>query len=416
MTETYEVAPKMIGSATVRPPGSKSITNRALVAAALAPGLSTITAPLHSGDTEAMVDCLRTMGVRINSSEDAFVVRSTGRVVGGGQVDVRASGTTARFLTAVATLADGPGVIDGTARMRQRPMGPLIAALNALGADVKSTDGFPPVRVGGGGLQGGETRIESSESSQFASAVMLVAPNARLPVVLELGGDVVSRPYLDTTTEVMAAFGADVTWLSEASIRIESSGYRPAQFLVEADASAAIYPWAAAAVTGSTVTVVGIDPSSTQADMLALDVLEKMGCEVDSTAEGISVTGPARLTGVSVDMGDSPDASLTVAVVAAFARSATKIRNVASLRIKETDRIRALETELTKLGADVTSGPDWIRIEPRDTRPARIATYDDHRMAMSFSIAGLRQGGVVIEDPQCVAKTWPGFFNMLESL
>ena len=418
MTDTYEVTSKTFSSAIVRPPGSKSITNRALIAAALAAGESRISAPLHSDDTEAMSACLRSLGVRVNTTKSGFDVRSTGYLRGGGALDARASGTTARFVTAAATLADGPSVVDGTPRMRQRPIGDLVDTLQALGASVTTTEnaGFPPVRVDGGGLLGGRASIDASQSSQFVSAVMLSAPRAQQPVILELGHEIVSRPYLDTTMEVMSAFGAHVAWKGESTIRVESITYRPTEFLVEADASAAIYPWAMGAVTGATVTVTGIDPSSTQADMGALDVLAAMGCSVRPTFEGITVTGPEELSGVSVDMNRCPDAVLGISVVAAFADTDTRIHNIANLRIKETDRLAALEVELTKLGARVTTGANWIHIVPGPTRPARIATYDDHRMAMSFAVAGLRQPGIVIEDPGCVSKTWPEFFNVMESL
>ena len=418
MNDTYEVTARDISAATVRPPGSKSITNRALMSAALAAGDSRITAPLHSDDTEAMSDCLRALGVEVIATPAALDVRSTGNLVGGGPLDARASGTTARFITAAATLADGPSVIDGTPRMRQRPIGDLVAALQTLGANVSTpiNPGLPPVHVSGGGLAGGRTPINASRSSQFVSAVMLSAPRAEQPVILQLSDKIVSRPYLDTTMEVMSAFGARASWKGPSTIHVESTGYRPGEFAVEADASAAVYPWAIAAITGAALTVTGLEQSSTQADMGALDVLRAMGCDVRWTVEGVTVTGPDRLDGVSVDMNHCPDAVVAIAVVASFADTESHISNVANLRIKETDRLDALQTELTKLGASVSTGPDWIHVVPGDTRPARIATYHDHRMAMSFAVAGLRQAGIVIEDPGCVAKTWPDFFKMMESL
>ena len=416
MTDVYEVVARSIGPATVRPPGSKSITNRALIAASLSPGRSTIKAALLSDDTEAMVGCLSAMGVDVRVEGTTIHVRSTGYLTAGGPMDARASGTTARFITAAATLAAGPSVVDGSERMRQRPIGHLIDGLVALGAGASATDGFPPVNIDGGGMLGGRAAIDASASSQFVSAIMLAAPRASQPVILELGNTVVSRPYLTTTIEVMEAFGAHAAWSDESTIRVESTGYRPADFLVEADASAAVYPWSAAAITGSLVTVAGIDPSSTQSDMEVLRVLELMGCDVTWNPAGIEVRGPSQLRGVHVDMNACPDGSVAVAVLAAFASSPSELYNIANLRIKETDRLGALEVELTKLGATVTTGPDWIRIEPNGTNPAQIATYDDHRIAMAFAVAGLVQPGVVIEDPACVAKTWPTFFEMLESL
>ena len=414
----YEVRTKRIRDAAVRPPGSKSITNRALVTAALAAGDSDLIGPLRSDDTDAMVGCLLRMGVGVETTTEGFRVRSSGRLRGGGNLDVRASGTTARFITAAAALADGPSLIDGTPRMRERPIGALVEALSALGARVEAdrSGEFPPVRVAGSGLAGGRITIDGSSSSQFISAVLLSAPRAARTVTLDLGNRVVSRPYLDTTLEVMAAFGAEARWSGADSITVLPSGYRATSFLVEADASAAMYPWAAAAVTGATITVTGIDPSSSQADMAALGVFERMGCRVRSGDGGIALAGPSALQGVEADLNDCPDAALALAVVAAFAASPSRFTNIANLRIKETDRLAALESELVRLGAGVTTGPDWISIVPGALRSARIRTYDDHRIAMAFAVAGLVQPGIVIEDPACVAKTWPGFFDMLEGL
>ena len=414
----YEVRPRRVRDSTVRPPGSKSITNRALVTAALAGGRSRIVDPLRSDDTDAMVDCLRRLGVEVETGARTFEVSSSGVLSGGGRLDVRASGTTARFITAVATLATGPSLVDGTARMRERPIGPLVASLQALGAVVEADRGgeFPPVRVAGGGLAGGRIAIDGSRSSQFVSAVLLSAPRACRTVTLDLGDNVVSRPYLVTTLEVMAAFGAEPRWQRDGSITVPPTGYRETAFSVEADASAAVYPWTAAAITGATITVTGLNPDSTQADMGALRVLEEMGCRVRAEPDGVSVTGPARLVGVEADLNDCPDATLGLAVVAAFARTPSRFTNIANLRIKETDRLAALENELTRLGVRVRTGDDYLAISPAGLRPARIRTYDDHRMAMSFAVAGLVHPGIVIEDPDCVAKTWPGFFEMLEEL
>lgn len=408
--------PKQIRNSTVRPPGSKSITNRALVTAGLAAGESRIADPLRSDDTDAMAECLRTMGVEVIAEARDFLVRSTGRLRGG-RLDARASGTTARFITAAAVLAEGPGVVDGTPRMRERPIGPLVAALRSLGGSVEAVRGeFPPVQVGGGGLAGGRIRIDGSRSSQFISAVLLSAPQARSRVTLDLGDIVVSRPYLDTTLEVMSAFGAEARRLDSATITVAPTGYRATGYAVEADASAAVYPWAAAAITGAAVTVVGINPASTQADIGALGIFKRMGCRVESDSHGITVAGPQSLRGVVADLNHCPDASLGLAVVAAFATTPSRFTNIANLRIKETDRLDALEAELARLGAEVATGPDWLSIKPNRLQPARIRTYDDHRMAMAFSVAGLVQSGIVIEDPGCVAKTWPGFFRMLENL
>ncbi|MYD05087.1 MAG: 3-phosphoshikimate 1-carboxyvinyltransferase [Acidimicrobiia bacterium] len=415
---TYPVVPRPVKNSAVRPPGSKSITNRALISSALAAGRSELIDPLISDDTRAMMGCLRELGVRISVTDRSITVESAGLLRGGTDLDAGASGTTARFITAAATLADSPSRIDGTPRMRERPIGPLVAALRALGAGIEAdrNGAYPPVRVEGGGLVGGRVTIDGSLSSQFVSAVLLSSPQAETDVVLDLAEGTVSRPYLDTTLEVMTAFGADARWIDSGTIVVAPTGYRPTRFKVEADASAAVYPWVAAAITGATITVTGIPSDSSQADLEALTTLRRMGCTITSTSKGISVTGPDQPMGVEADLNDCPDASLALAVVAAFASSGSRFTNLANLRVKETDRLAALEAELTRLGAVVETGPDWISIRPGRPRPALIRTYDDHRMAMSFAIAGLVQPGIVIEDPACVTKTWPGFFDMLESL
>ena len=402
--------------ATVRPPGSKSVTNRALIVAGLAEGVSHIRRPLHSDDTEAMVGALRGLGVGVKVHEGDFVVSASGRpTVTAPVLDARGSGTTARFVTAMATLATGEVVIDGNARMRERPIADLVDALRELGADVQieGTQGCPPVRIRGPRLVGGDARIDASRSSQYVSAVMMAAPFADEPVRLQLAGPVVSRPYLVSTADVMGVFGA-VAVIDEDEIDVRRGGYTARDFTVEPDASAAAYPWVAAAITEGRVTVEGIDPSTSQADIGLLGVLEQMGCDIEANEAGITVVGPGELEGVEVDMNHCPDAVLAAAVAASFADGATTIHNVANLRIKETDRLAALETELARMGHDVTTGPDWIRIDPGVARAATISTYDDHRMAMAFSLAGLRVPGVVIDDPACVAKTWPDFFESLE--
>lgn len=413
--KVYRVEPKKPSGATVRPPGSKSITNRALAAAALADGTSTLLRPLRSEDTAAMIGCLRAMGVGIAEEGEDVVVRGGPRPQGGGRLDARASGTTARFATALAVLADGPSVIDGTPRLRQRPIGPLVDALIALGARVEKT-GFPPVRVAGGGLPGGSAPMDVSLSSQFLSAALLAAPGAEADVTLLPGPVIVSRPYVTSTLEVMAAFGAEAGWNGDGSVTVRAAGYRPAVYPVEADASAAVYPWTAAAVTGGKATVVGVSPDTSQADIAALEVLEQMGCGATRSPEGITVSGPDRLRGTSADLNHCPDAALALAVAAAFADGPSRFANLANLRIKETDRLAALETELRKIGAEAQTGPDWITVRPGRLRAARIHVYDDHRMAMSFAVAGLALPGTVIENPDCVRKTWPGFFAMLEGL
>ena len=418
------IRPRGALDAVLRVPGSKSITNRAAPIAALASGTSTLTGCLESDDTAAMREALRSLGVAIDVHGDTWIVHGRDGVLHAPQapIDARASGTTARFLCAAATLADAPVVIDGTPRMRERPILDLVDCLRALGAeaDVLGANGCPPVRIHGGGLRGGRAPIDARKSSQFVSAVLLAAPYASEDVVLDpIDGVMVSTPYVDLTLQVMRAFGADAAWIPHGSLRVaRGRPYRARSYAIEADASAAAYPFCAAAIAGGSVRVEGVRSDSLQADWKLLDALADMGCTIERDETSATVRRPegARLSGIDVDMNEFPDAVLALAVVALFADGPTRIENVANLRIKETDRLAALERELTKLGARATTGPDWLAIEPGPLRGAAIDTYDDHRMAMAFALAGLRVPGVVIRDPRCVAKTWPGYFSALELL
>jgi 3-phosphoshikimate 1-carboxyvinyltransferase len=419
-----EIRPRGPLDARVTVPGSKSITNRALLVAALAQGESVLCGCLESDDTEAMRGCLAALGVSLTHDGDSWRVRGTGGhlLAPATPLDARASGTTARFVAAAATLAPGPVVIDGAPRMRERPIDDLVQALIGLGARVEilGRNGCPPLRLLGGGLEGGETTIDARRSSQYVSAVLLAAPYARRTVTLRLKeGALVSRPYVDLTLQVMRAFGADCGWSADGALRVAAPRpYTGTRHRIEPDASAAAYPFAAAAITSGRVRVPGFAPDSIQADLGLLPVLEKMGCSVRRTGQEIEVRGPGpgeRLRAVDVDMNELPDAVLALAVAALFADGPTSIRNVANLRIKETDRLAALETELCKLGAHAEAGSDWLRIEPGRLHGAEIDTYDDHRMAMAFALVGLRVPGVVIRNPACAAKTWPGYFDSLDS-
>jgi len=378
---------------------------------------------LVSDDTRVMLACLEALGCPV--ARDGDVWRVPG---GGGQLRAPAeplyagnSGTTARFLAAACTLADGPVVIDGNPRMRERPIADLADALGQLGAGVQvlGEHGCPPLRLTGGGLPGGEAEIDASRSSQYVSAVLLAAPLARRDVTLRFrAGILVSRPYVELTLELMQAFGAEAGWTGADGIRVRGGrGYRGRPYRIEPDASAAAYPFCAAAIAGGRVRVEGIPEGSLQADLALLPLLERMGCRVRRGADFAEVQGPAQgLRGLDADMNALPDAVLALSVVALFAEGPTRIRNVANLRIKETDRLAALETELRKLGADARAGADSLEIRPGPLVGAEIDTYDDHRMAMSFALAGLRVPGVVIRDPGCVSKTWPEYFSALEQL
>ncbi|MFQ5415835.1 MAG: 3-phosphoshikimate 1-carboxyvinyltransferase [Myxococcota bacterium] len=409
--------------AVLRVPGSKSITNRTLLVAALAGGDSALVGALDSDDTRVMTAALRALGCEIDAAGDVWQISGTGGSLRAPErpLDVGNSGTTARFLTAAAALADGPVEIDGDARMRERPIDDLTRALTAQGVpvEIQGRNGCPPVRVGGGGLPGGAIEIDASRSSQYVSALLLAAPYAARDLEVHFaGGTLVSRPYVDLTLEVMRAFGAVALWRGESGVSVRSGHpYVGRRYAIEPDASAAAYPLCAAAIAGGRVRVAGIPKSSLQADFALLGILEQMGCRVLRGDDFAEVNGPeGRLRGVDVDMNDLPDAVLALAVVALFAEGETHIRNVANLRIKETDRLAALEAELRKLGATARATADALHIVPGPHRGAEIATYDDHRMAMSFALAGLRIPDVVILDPGCVSKTWPDYFAALEGL
>ena len=421
--EQLAISPRGPLDASVRVPGSKSITNRALLIAALARDDSELSGALASNDTQVMLAALAALGCAVRAERDPWRVPGcNGRLRAPAEpLDVGNSGTTARFLTAAAALADGPVVIDGSARMRERPIDDLTRALAALGAivEIRGRSGCPPVLVKGGGLRGGAVEIDARRSSQYVSAVLLAAPYADADLELRFaGGALVSRPYVALTLEMMRDFGADADWNGENAIRVAAGrGYRGRPYAIEPDASAAAYPFCAAAIAGGRVEVRGIPPQSVQADFAILDILERMGCGVERGSDFAAVSGPeGRLRGVDVDMNDLPDAVLALVVVALFADGETHIRNVANLRIKETDRLAALETELRKLGANAHAGADSLHILPGDLRGAAIDTYDDHRMAMAFALPGLRIPGVVIRDPGCVAKTWPDYFSVFEAL
>jgi len=421
--EQFQVRTRGALDAAVRPPGSKSITNRTLPVAALATGESVLHGALTSDDTEAMLECLAALGCRVAGDGDTWrVPGQAGRLrTPAAPLLTRNSGTTIRFLTAASSLAAGPVTLDGDARMRERPIADLTDALTALGAPAEThgVAGCPPVRVAGSGLPGGKAEIDGRSSSQVVSAVLLAAPYAVRDVELSLrNGDLVSRPYVDLTLEVMRAFGADADWTPGGGLHVRAGRhYTGRAFEIEPDASAAAYPFCAAAIAGGRVRVTGIPAASIQADLALLPILERMGCRVARGPDFAEVCrGDEPLQGIDVDMNTLPDATLALAVVALFARGPTRIRNVANLRLKETDRLAALEAELRRLGANATAGADGLQIVPGPLRGARIETYDDHRMAMSFALAGLRVPGVTIVDPGCVAKTWPDFFSVLERL
>jgi len=403
-------------------PGSKSITNRALVCAALADGTSTLTNALHADDTEAMVEGLRALGATIDADWAARTLRVTGTagrpLSDVALVDARQSGTTSRFLLPVAGLGEGHRRVDAANRMRERPMGEVLDAVRALGAEVHEVGapGHLPVEVIGGTLAGGEVAVRGDVSSQFLSGLLLAAPAMRTGLVARLVGDLVSEPYVAMTVAVMDRFGARVERPDPRTWIVEPQAYRAADLTIEPDASAASYVFAAAALVGGRATVTGLGADSLQGDLHFVDVLEAMGAAVERSSTATTVTGTGTLHGVDVDMSQISDTAQTLAVVAAFAEGSTRITGIGFIRGKETDRVGNVVAELRRLGIDADEEPDGFTVHPGPMRAATVQTYDDHRMAMAFALAGTRVDGVQIADPSCVAKTFPGYWHLLDEL
>ena len=454
MSQSLEIIPlKNPPRTTIVVPGSKSITNRALVLGALlAKGFAyAIRGALRSEDTEIMIDCLRVLGFRVLVDwQEEMVCVSSGLeepIIPAAQADlfVGNSGTCMRFLTAMVSLGVGRYRLDGVPRMRERPIEDLLSALQQLGVHARSenNNGCPPVIVEAHGLDGGRTKIKGNISSQFLSGLLLAAPHAKTEVVIDIDGPLVSRPYVDMTVKMLHRLGYFILDdYASGQLKVLSSrardldpdvitkkidsaafhdGFDPRRhtllqdYQVEPDASAASYFAGAAAITGGAITVPGLADNSIQGDMRFFDLLEEMGCRIERNEAGITVHG-GPLTGIDADMNEISDTVMTLAVVACFAEGPTTIRNVAHIRHKETDRLTALATELRRIGAEVEELADGLTITPRPLHGTAIETYDDHRMAMSMSLVGLRVPGVVIKNPGCVGKTYPRFFEDLEKL
>jgi 3-phosphoshikimate 1-carboxyvinyltransferase len=406
---------------SIRPPGSKSLTNRALAIAALAEGESRLVGVLDSTDTRVMIESLNRLGIAVRHDRENCIAEVTG--CGGvppaklADLWLENSGTSIRFLTALCALGHGIFRLDGNPRMRQRPVSPLVDALNSLGANVQcvSRTGCPPVLVKSQGLKGGKATVPGDISSQFLSALLLSSPSAKEPVELTIAGELVSRPYVEMTLGVMAKFDATAEPVSPEVYRIEPQRYQGTEYAIEPDASAASYFFAAAAITGGEVTVEGLPEHALQGDVAFVDALAEMGCEVKGGSKSITVKG-GPLKGINIDMNAISDTAQTLACVAVFAEGPTRISRIGHIRHKETDRIAALATELRRLGLKVDDEHDALTVHPGPLCPARIETYDDHRMAMSFALIGLMQPGIEIADPGCTAKTYPGFFEDLNKL
>jgi 3-phosphoshikimate 1-carboxyvinyltransferase len=418
--------------ATVRLPGSKSITNRALLIACLASGTTHLSNALFSDDSLYFAGALQKLGFELSLDplRGQIILRGLGGQIPSRKAElfIGDAGTAARFLSALLTLGNGEYVLDGDSRMHQRPIGDLISALQQLGASIHGINSgpsgadrksiCPPVVVTASGLIGGSARVAGDISSQFLSALLMVAPYAQNPVNLTVDSDLHSKPYVDLTLAMMSDFGVPVHRDGYQHFVIHPARYEAREpYTIESDATAASYFFAAPAILGGTVRVENLSRRSRQGDVAFLDVLGQMGCTIKEGIDYLEVSGASRLRGVDVFMGDIPDTAQTLAAIAPFASTPTRIRGIASARVKETDRIAATGAELRRLGVQMEEYPDGLTIYPCTAiQPATIQTYNDHRMAMSFSLIGLRARGIEIDNPACVSKTFPNFFEALEKL
>lgn len=415
-----EIKPASVGG-LVKVPGSKSYTNRALVAASLARGESTLRNALQSEDTELMVAALQDLDFSVQADWGKRVLKvqgSRGRIgVSEAEIQGGNAGTVVRFLAPLLTLGTGSYRITGSERMRQRPIQDLLDALGNLGVDAVSEagNGCPPVRLKAKGLAGGHVAIAGSASSQFLSGLLLSAPCAKGELDIEVRGDLASKPYVDMTLGLMKDFGATVKRDGYKSFKVSATGYEGRIYDIEPDASAATFFLAAPLIAGGSLTVATAPAGTLQADALFLKTLQDMGARTQVTPQGIRVEG-GGLKGIEADLNAFSDSVPTLAVLACFAQGPTKIRNVALIRRKESDRIGDLARELRKVGVRVEEFPDGLTIHPGPLHGAVLDTYNDHRLAMAFSLIGLKVPGIRIQNPGCVAKTYPDFFKDLETV
>ncbi len=412
-------------NATIAVPGSKSITQRALIAAALADGESTLLGPLESEDTRYTAAALQQMGATVEKDRERWTVQGNGGRIATPDTEIFLgnNGTATRFLTSVAALGSGTFQISGDERMAERPILPLMQALQGWGVDITSMNdnGCPPLLIKAKGLSGGKTIMPEGKSSQYLSSLLLVGPYARQEAEIDVQGEILSLPYVIMTLAVMESFGIRVE-ANEAldSYKIPQGVYHAREYAIEGDASNASYFYAAAAVTGGEVTVPNVPVPSLQGDAAFVALLARMGCQVNKTGEGLTVSGPEELKGITIDMADMPDVVPTLAVVASQAKGRTTIKNIAHLRIKECDRLHVMAVELAKMGARVQEQDDTLIIEGKDPdapmHGAEIETYNDHRIAMSFAVAGLAVPGVKVLGEECVAKSFPDFWERFKLL
>ncbi len=417
-----EIRPVEAISATVEIPASKSYTNRALLIAALTDGECRVENPLFSDDTRYMSEALVRFGIPVQrEAGKAFVVSGTGGKITAPaeEIFIGNAGTTMRFLTTFSTLAQGVTRLNGDKRMQERPIGDLLDCLKQMQVEAVSIKGnqCPPLEIHGGHVPGGEVRLAGDKSSQYLTSILLSAPYFANDTTIHIQGDLTSKTYADITLDIMKAFGVRVENENYQRFHVlAGQRYRAEAYKVEGDWSSASYFLASAAVTGGEIALTGMNPDSVQGDAQFLDVLGNMGCDIEKSKEKIRLKGNP-LKGITINMNSMPDAVQTLAVTALFAEGETVITGIGNLRIKETDRISALATELSRLGAEVDSGDDFLIIRPgKNLSGTEVETYDDHRMAMSFALAGLKIPGIKIKNPRCVEKSFPDFFERFATL
>jgi len=409
-------------NAVISVPGSKSYTQRALITSALASGRSVIKDALISEDTEYLINALCSLGANVAQEGNGLVVEGTGGklVTPSSALYLGNNGTGLRFLTGTVSLGHGTFMLDGNKRMRQRPIQPLVDALNQMGVEASCIqgNGCPPVEVRARGLPGGKTRLTTALSSQYLSSLLLASPCAERDTEIEISSQLPSWPYIELTLDVMAHFGVEVLVSEGRLFYIKAfQAYQPREYVIEGDLSSATYFMAAAAIVGQTIKISNINPGSLQGDVRFLELLETMGCKVSRSGGGVEVTGPlSNHEDLSFDLNDVPDLVPALAVVSAFREGKTILKNILHLRAKESDRVAALTHELKKIGARAEEKADGMVVQGIASHGAEIDCYSDHRIAMSFAIAGLAIEGISIKDPDCVRKSFPDFWEKLESL
>lgn len=406
----------------VEVPGSKSITSRALLLASMAKGQSVLSNVLFSGDSRSFLSCIKALGYDIEIDENERIVKITGSMPQKkGSINVGSAGTAARFITAMLAACEGEYFIDASEQMKRRPMNTLLEVLSKLGSEIEciEKDGHLPLKMKGRSLEGGNISLDIGNSSQFLSALLMTGFLYKKGLQIQVQGRETSRPYVDITLKMMEQFGKCVERTSEGHYRVSPNrSYTAQKYKIEPDVSSACYFYAMAAITGGEALVKDVYYSSMQGDIKFLDVLKTLGCTVEETDKGLLVKGPVggKYKGIDIDMNDFSDQTMTLAVLAVFASSPTRIRNIEHIRHQESDRIHAVASELARIGIKCIDEKDEITIYPGMPKPAVIETYEDHRMAMAFSLVGLKVDGIKIKNPSCVSKTFEKYFDILDKV